>query len=194
MKVMLATEANRHASGNESEHSLLENWADNERMRHIPTIAWMVQKLDGDVRNRVSKLARSFTASPADHPQHAPLNDAFQVLCRALDRLAEIAKHARGNAQPPSNDLATRVNWSITHAVSHLNMVDTSTFGRRFPVQTLDRSKGEPLYAALLMALHQVEKITELVRQVDPRIDEHLLEGVVVLANPVDERMLTPIA
>jgi hypothetical protein len=194
MKVMLATEPNALASGKESEHPLLENWAENETMRHIPTIAWMVQKLDGDVRRRAEKLAHSFTASPADHPLHGTVADAFKVLCRAFDRLAETAKHARGNTQPPAHDLASRVSWSVTHAVAHLNMVDTHTFGRRFPVQTLDRSKAEPLYAAFLTVLHQVEKITGLMRDVDPRIDERLLEGMVVLANPVDDRMLKPIA
>ena len=190
MKVILATEAN----AKEREHPLLENWAENEPMRHIPSTGWMVQKLDGDVRRRAEKLAHSFSSAPAAHPQHGAIADAFKILCRSLDRLAELAKHARGNAPSSSHDLASRVSWSVTHAVSHLNMVDSSTFGRRFPVQTLDRSKAEPLYAAFLTVLHQVEKITELVRQVDSRIDERLLEGMVVLANPVDERMLKPIA
>lgn len=194
MKENLATEANALASGKGSEHPLLEKWAENEPMRHIPTIAWMVQKLDGDVRRRAEKLAHAFAGSPADHPLHATITDAFKVLCRALDRLAEMAKHTRGNAQAPSNELASRVSWSVTHAVSHLNMVDTQTFGRRYPVQTLDRSKGEPLYAAFLTVLHQIETITGMVRQVDRRIDERLLEGMVVLSNPVDERMLEPIA
>lgn len=192
MNVMLATEPTTQPAEKPAAHPYLETWAQNEPMRHIPPISWIVQKVDVDVRRRALKLAAAFAVSPADHPLHAPIDEQFKGLCRALDRLAEIARHGR-NSHPP-NDLQNRVSWAVTHAVAHLNMVDANTFGRRFPAQTFERSKAEPLYAALLIVLQHLERLTKLIRQIDGGIDELLLEGIVVLENPVDQRMLQPIA
>ena len=162
-------------------------------MRHIPSVAWITQKVDVDVRRRTEKLAAAYAKAPSDHPLRSEIDEVFRCFCRALDRLADIARHTRGNGHPP-NDLGSRLSWTISHAVSHLNTVDPGTFGRRFPVQTFERSKAEPLYAALLVVLQQLEQLTELMRAVDPGVDERLLEGLVVLENPVDQRMLQPIA
>ena len=192
MNVMLATEPGTPTAEKPATHTLTETWAENEPMRHIPALSWIVRKLDADVRRRAEKLASSFAGSPADHPSHAAIDEQFKSLCRALDRLAEIARHGR-NGHPP-NDLVGRVNWAVSNAVSHLNAVDAQTFGRRFPVQTFERGKSEPLYAAFLVVLYQVDRLTESIRTLDRRIDERLLEGQQTLSNPVDERMLTPIA
>lgn len=202
MNVMLATEPTPHTpdtnagklNGAATDHPLLETWSQNESMRHIPALPWMTQKLEVDIRRRAEKLVHAYTASATGHALQHQLEDAFKAFCRALHRLAETAKHARGNAHPPAGDLASRVTWSITHAVAHLNMIDGATFGRRFPVQTLDRSKAEPVYAAFLVVLRELDRIVTVTRQVDPGIDERLLEGLVVLQEPVDDRMLKPIA
>jgi hypothetical protein len=191
MNDMLATEATPTPAAPAAEHPYLETWSRNERMRHVPTIAWLAHKLDGDVRHRAEKLLAAYSTAPHDHPLHAQIDECFKALCRALDRLAEIARHHR-NGHPPA-ELGHRLSWSISHAVSNLNTIDASTFGRRFPVQTFERSKAEPLYAAFLVVLQQVEKLVPLARAIDPNLDEKLLEGLVVLANPVDERMLKPI-
>jgi hypothetical protein len=174
-------------------HPLLETWSKNERMRHIPSIEWITQKLDRDVRKTVEQLWTSLAALAFDDPRRAAIEEEFRGICRAVDRLAEVARHTRGNNHPP-NDLGERVRYAINHAVTNLNTVDANVFGRRFPFQTLERSKGEPLYGALLVVLHHVDRTKTLVRTVDRGLDERLLEGLVVLENPVDARMLRPIA
>lgn len=170
----------------------LETWAQNERMRHVPVAGWIVHKLDADVRRRIEKLYVPFAALAFDDPRHVTIETELRNVCRALDRLAEVARHSR-NGHPP-NDLGQRIRWALDHAIQNLETLDPNLIGRRFPYHTFERSKGEPLYAALLVVMQSVERVATLVRTIDPGIDERLLEGLVVLSNPVDERMLKPIA
>jgi hypothetical protein len=197
MNSMLATELTTDTPAATPEkavatHPLLETWSKNERMRHIPSIEWMTQKVDRDVRRTFEHLWTPFAALAADDPRRATIEELFRNLCRAIDRLAEVAKHSRTGHVP--NDLGERIRQAIHHAVANLRSVDPNSFGRRFPFQTLERSKAEPLYGALLVVLQQLDRTRTLVRTIDPGLDERLLEGLVVLANPVDARMLKPIA
>lgn len=160
-----------------------ETWSRNERMRHIPGAEWMIQKLDGDLRQRVEKLHAAYAALPANDPRHAPIEQHLRALCRAVDRVADVARRPRGNAHPPG-DLANRISWSISHAVTNLRELDQETFGRRFPFQTFERSSAEPLWGAMLAVIEQVHRLVPLVREIDPQIDERLYEGLVTLATP----------
>ena len=164
--------------------SLQEQWSGNERMRHIPSIPWMIQKLDGDLRQRIEKLHASYVALQGNDPRHAPIEHELRSLCRAIDRVADVARRSRGNSHPPA-DLANRVSWSISHAVTNLKEADADTFGRRFPFQTFERSNAEPLWAAMLNVIDHVHRLTARIREIDPGIDERLYEGLVVLNEPL---------
>jgi hypothetical protein len=169
-----------------------ESWAQNEVMRHVPSIDWIARKLDGDVRRRIDLLWSPVASLSTSDPRWPACEGEFRALCAALDQLADLAKHIRNTHAPA--DLATHISWALNHAASCLRTIDAQTFGRRFPVQTHERSKAEPLYAALLVVLQHVDRITTLVRELDADIDERLLAGLVHLDPPVDERMRTPIA
>ena len=171
---------------------LLETWGQNERMRHVPSIGWIIDKLDGDIRRTIGKLRAPYASLPADDSRHAPLEGELRALCRAIDRLAEAAKHTRTNGAPA--ELGARIGWAIDHALSCLRSVDANLFGRRYPVQTHERSKAEPVYAALLVVIQHLHRLHPLVLAIDPDLDERLLEGLVRLETPVDDRMLQPIA
>ena len=145
--------------------SLLETWGKNERMRHVPTIEWIVDKLDRDLRHRISVLATS--------PTNDAIDAELKALCRAIDRLADAAKHSRAAAQPPA-ELAARLDSAITHAISCLNSLDPNLFARRYPFQTFERSKAELIYGALLVVIDRTHRVTELVRSVDRSVDERL--------------------
>lgn len=190
MTETLATEP--HLPTEPAHETHLESWAQNARMRHIPSLDWIVAKLDGDVRRCLDILCAPYAALPAEDPHHPPLETELRALCRAFDRLAETARHSRANGTP--NELGARVHWALDHALQMLRSLDANLFGRRYPVQTHDRSKAEPIYAGLLVVLQHLGRIHPLVLQIDPDLDEKLLAGLVKLSNPVDERMLTPIA
>lgn len=162
---------------------LLEVWGRNEVMRHVPSLEWLVYKLDHDLRRRVEKLWVSIAAIAHDDPRRAALDDHARALCRAIDRLAEVARHTRTN-QPP-NDLGDRLAWSINHAVSCLNSLDPALFGRRCPFHTFERSKAEPVYSATVGVIAHVRDLTALVRTIDPSLDERLLDGLVTLQEPL---------
>lgn len=169
--------------------SLLESHPQNERMRHIPALAVMVQKLDVDLRRRIEKLWLPYSDLPANDPRHPALEAEFRALCRSIDRVGAIARHFRGNPHPP-NDLGSRIGWTISQSVSSLNASDPDTFGKRFPFQTHERSNSEPLWAAMLSVISHVQKLVPMVREIEPDIDEQLYEGLVKLTEPMRrERM-----
>lgn len=150
-------------------HSLLETWGKNERMRHVPTIEWIIDKLDSDLRRRVGILSSS--------TMNEAIDTELKTLCRAIDKLGDVAKHSRPATQPPA-EIGARIDFAITHAVSCLRSLDANLFGRRYPFQTFERSKAEFIYGALLVIIERVHRVTELVRAVDRTVDEKLLEQV----------------
>ena len=152
--------------------SLLETWGKNERMRHVPSIEWITNKLDHDLRRRIDILASSAAALGPNEALESELN----TVCRAIDRLAEAAKHTRG-ASAQGAGMRARLDAAITHAVSSLNSLDPNLFGRRYPFQTFERSKGEIVYGALLVVIERVRRLTETIRAFDRAIDEKLVEA-----------------
>ena len=171
-------------TGTNNHHASQEKWSANERMRHIPTIAWMLQKLDGDLRHRIEKLYAVYAALPANDSRHAALEQEFRSLCRSVDRVADVARRPRGNNHPPA-ELGNRISWTLSHAATHLREADNDTFGRRLPYQTFERSNAEPLWAAMLSEIDHVQRIVPKIREVDPQIDERLYEGLVTLSEPL---------
>src|SRR6266540_5339738 len=169
---------------------LQEVWGRNEVMRHVPSLEWLVRKLDHDLRRRIDTLYPPFAALPHDDARRATVEEVLRALCRALDRLADTAKHAR-MVQPPS-DLGERLSWSMGHAVSSLNSLDPSLFGRRCPFHTFERSRSEPLYGAMVAVIWHVQRLTKAVRAIDPDVDGRLLEDLVKLEQPLRSDPLSP--
>jgi hypothetical protein len=163
----------------------LETWGKNERMRHIPLLGWIIEKLDIDLRRRIDKLIAAIGSPPSGEAADIEL----RALCRAIDRLADAAKFARSTNHAPAA-IGPRITWAINHAVSALGSLDANLFGRRYPFQTLERSKGETLYGALLVVIDHVHRLTVLARAIDRNIDERLLEGLVVLQEPLREQRM----
>ncbi|HEX6087710.1 MAG TPA: hypothetical protein VF266_24470 [Thermoanaerobaculia bacterium] len=181
---MLATEE-QTAPGHDPapRPTLLEQWPRNERMRHVPSLQWIVQKLDQDVRRRLEKLLVPFSDVHASDPRHARLEHEFRAVCRSLDRVAAVAGRHRGGHAP--NDVASKVRWSLDHAIQNLNAADAETFGRRFPMQTFERSNAEPLWGATLAVLQHLQNLVPLIREIEPDIDERMYEGLVNLVEPL---------
>lgn len=166
------------------EPELHETHAHNERMRHIPTLAQIVQKLDGDLRRRIEKLWLPYSDLPASDPRHPAMEAEFRALCRAIDRVGAIARHHRGHPHPP-NDLGSRMSWTISQTVASLNAADADTFGKRFPYHTFERSNSEPLWAAMLAVIGHVQKLVPMIREIEPDIDEQMYAGLVQLNEPM---------
>ncbi len=193
MNSILATDA-APAATDEKPNALppLETQGGNEHMRHIPGAEWMARKVESDIRKRVDDLLRVFADISAADPRHSSYETELRALCKALERLSDIAKPAgRHNGH---GDLSSRIDALLSQCAAALHSLEPTPFGRRNPYNGFDRSKAEPVYGALLSVLCHVDRLITLARGIDPGIDERLLSGLVVLANPVDERMLQPIA
>ena len=192
MDSTLATEVTAQPGEKPAALPPLETLVTNDRMRHIPGIEWMIRKTDVDLRKRLETLLSPIGSMENDDPRRPPIEAEVKRIVQALDRLAEIAKHSRPTHHP--TDLTQRVNASLANAVANLRAVDGNVVGRRIPYNVFERSKSEPLYGALLAVISATYRLVPLIRQVDARLDERLMDGLVVLQNPVDERMLRPIA
>ena len=170
----------------------LETWAGNERMRHIPSADWMARKVDGDLRRRIDLVLSIYRDLGSADPRHDALQNELRSLCKSLEKLSEAAKpgrHANG-----SHDVAAKIESLLAEVAANLRALETTPYGRRYPYHFFEKSKAEFVYSALLAAICHAERIIPLARAIDGGIDERLLEGLVVLQNPVDERMLKPIA
>jgi hypothetical protein len=175
---MLATEE-------QTAPTFLEQWPGNERMRHVPSLQWIVEKLDGDVRRRLEKLLVPFSDIGPSDPRYARIEHELRAVCRGLDRIADIARRGRGGDGHPPNDVAARVRWALNHALQNVGSADGDTFGRRFPVQTFERSNAEPLWGATLSVLQHLQNLVPLIRDLEPDIDERMYEGLVNLIEPL---------
>jgi len=162
---------------------MLEHWPENERMRHIPALKWIIDKLDQDVRRRLEKLLVPYSDIGTADPRHAPLEAELRALCRALDRVADCARRGRNGHAP--NEATAKVRWALDHAVQNLTASDADTFGRRYPFQTFERSNAEPLWGAMLSVLQHLQNLVPLVREIEPDIDERMYEGLVNLIEPL---------
>jgi hypothetical protein len=182
----LATEDPTDSASSVSAHpKLLEAWSENDRMRHVPRIAWILDKIEGDLRTKIEKLCLPYSDLPASDPRHIPMEAELRAFCRSMDRIADVAaRRHRGNGHPP-NDLRSRIDWSVSHAVASLTAADADLFGRRLPFQTFERSNAEPLWAAVLVAIQHVHRLIDLVRSIEPDIDERMYEGLVKLNEPM---------
>lgn len=162
---------------------MLEHWPENERMRHVPSLQWIIQKLDQDVRRRLEKLLVPYSDVASADPRHAPLESELRALCRSLDRVADVARRGRNGHAP--NEISARVRWTLDHAVQNLTAADAETFGRRFPFHTFERSNAEPLWGAVLGVLQHLQNLVPLIREIEPDIDERMYEGLVNLIEPL---------
>ena len=193
MNSMLATEAAVTTEEKRPALPPLEAGSSNELMRHVPATAWMVRKLDSELRTRLEKLLAVYSGLAAADPRHASIDTELRALCKTLERLAESVKPGRHHTNG-SSDLPSKITALLNHAISCLRSLESTAFGRRNPYHLFEKSKAECVYAALLSVICHVERIVPLVRAVDPSVDERLLAGLVTLSNPVDDRMLKPIA
>ena len=173
---------------------MLESWSSNERMRHVSPIEVLLQRLDGEMGTSIEKLVAS-CAGARDLPESVRMQVEHELreLCRAIERVSETARTIRPAGHAPS-ELAARIGHAMQNAVASLKAVDGELYGRRYPFQTLERSKAEPLAGSMLVVGEHLRRLTRLVRTFDPGIDEKLLAGLVVQASPVDDQTLTPIA
>ena len=164
---------------------VLETWGKNERMRHIPSMEWITKKVDVDLRRRIEIAASAFETLVGSDPRRTAVEHDFTAVCRSLERLAEVARHSRVATPHVGSDVRTRVAESVNFAVAALQSVDGNLVGRRYPFQTLERSKAEPLVGALLVVMNSVNRLLTSLRPVDPGLDERLLDGLITVQEPL---------
>ena len=117
----------------------------------------------------------------------------FAALGRSIERIGELTRHGRLH-DPPGANPRDRVQRAIDFAAEGLRATDADVFGRRETIHSFDKSPGEKIYAALLIAGYRLRRLTEKVATVAPDIHTNLLAHSVVQQYPVNEETLKPIA
>src|SRR5204862_166558 len=115
-----ATEEHAHASPH-------ERWAENERMRHVPALSWIVPKLDSDLRRRIDLLWNACANVAPEHPLHNTIDHEFRGLCRSIERIGDVVRRARLNHHHPPAEIGARLRWTMNHTISMLSSVDSAT-------------------------------------------------------------------
>jgi hypothetical protein len=108
----------------------------------------------------------------------------LRVFCRALDRVADVAKRPCGQSYPAS-ELGARIGWALNHAIGNLRSVDQETFANAFPSTPSSAQTASRSTPAMLSVVDALRRLQELVRAVDPSIDEALYCDLVRLGEPV---------
>ena len=115
----------------------------NEEMRHVPSLDWIVTKLDYDYRDRVNKLwSATFDRDDLDPKVVKQVEERMEAVCKWLRRLIVLARGSRAPQYGENSDLRTSLIHAGYEAVSALSSLDRDTFRRRTPFQTMDQSVG----------------------------------------------------
>jgi hypothetical protein len=189
---MTITEAETSPVTTPEKKSYLEQQSSNERMRHVPRLERIRRMVDEEIPSTFRKLRSAVDDMPQHDERHAGLDAELKSFCRAIDRITEVVRQRNGH-HPPT-DLSARIEQALANASATLAGLDADLFGRRYAVQTHERSKAEPIWAAVLVVCDHLRRITALARAIDPNLDERLLEGLVVLQHPLNDETLKAIA
>lgn len=171
----------------------LETTARNPRMRHVPSMEWMIRKLETTLHERIELMISSVQRSVADDSLRQAIDASFHALGRAFEKVCETARPSRGH-HGDWNDPVAHVRSTLVGAVAALRSLDPEIFGRREPFHHFERSRSEQLYGTVLSAIAHVDSLLTLVRQVDPSIDERLYAHLVNLSQPLNDEVKRPIA
>ena len=150
----------------------LENRLQNEKMRHVPPIEFMLDRIEGDYARRLRILAETIEERQ-DAPERAEAESQTLAACRWMIRAAECATHSKLNAHP-SGSLRYVVGEFVRVTVEALHRIDGELFRRRMPFHRFERSEGEAVYLSFTAISFHIQRAVETVSRFDPAIHEKL--------------------
>ncbi len=193
MNDILATEPNRPISVSLSQPLPLESVETNPKMRHIPSLDWMIQKLERTLHERLEMMFGVIQSHETAETQRAEIQACLRSTGRAFEKVCETIRPARPH-HADSHDPIGYVRSTHVAAVAALRSLDVTTFGRREPFHHFDRSNSESIYGAVLSTIVHTDRLVDLVRKLDPSVDERLYAHLVNLTHPINDEVKKPIA
>ncbi|MEO8216032.1 MAG: hypothetical protein ABI718_03010 [Acidobacteriota bacterium] len=172
-----------------------EDPAAHTRMRHVPPLSFVMDKIDNDYRRRALLLYDAVFERSGNQASEALdiIAAEFASLCRCIERIGELTRHGRLHHGPHETP-RDRIQRAIEFAMDGLKGTDGENFGRRETIHSFDKSDGETIYAALLVVGFHLRQLTEKAAVFDPDIYADLMAHSVVQRHPVNEEVLKPIA
>ncbi len=171
----------------------LETVETNAKMRHIPSLDWMIEKLERTLHERLELVIGAIQGHDSDPALRMEIQSCLRSTGRAFEKLCETVRPGRSH-HADSHDPIAYVRTTHVAAVAALRGLDASIFGRREPFHHFDRSRSECIYGAVLSTMVHTDRIVDLVRKFAPSIDERLYAHLVNLTHPINDEVKKPIA
>jgi antitoxin component HigA of HigAB toxin-antitoxin module len=167
----------------------LENRLQNEKMRHVPSIEFMLDRIEREYARQLRIVAEAIEEA-FDAPERAAAETELLAACRWMIRAAECATHSKLHPHPPAA-LHNAVAEYVRVTVEALQRIDGELFRRRMPYHRFERSEGEAVYLSFTAISFHLQRAIETVSRFDRAIYEKLFGVGLDRLRP---EMLQPIA
>lgn len=150
-----------------------------EEMKHIPPVPKILDWIGGEYRRKAEVLYQSAFESGVELPPgiSAEVQKRFAEVCSWLERVSELLRpHRRIGA--PILPLRGHLDAAFGAAVEALAGVPAEEFRRRASHDNFHRSKGEPVFAAVLAVNFHLEALGAVLVAADPDIRMKLNEAI----------------
>ena len=146
-----------------------------DEMRHVPSLDWIVTKLDYDYRDRIEKIWTALASASDVHPETKDrIDERMEAIARWLQRITTLAR-GRRSAHHGESDLRTSITHIGYEAVSAMSALDRNTFRRRTPFHLMESSRAELIWGAFLAIGALLTEVVPFVERVDPDIRMRML-------------------
>ncbi|MGA7616586.1 MAG: hypothetical protein WBX15_15545 [Thermoanaerobaculia bacterium] len=152
----------------------LETNPTNEEMRQVPQLSFIVDKLRIDFRRRAEHLLHLLESIPPGDSAGSEIERHLTRIAEEIERIASIAGRARFRNDVP---LRQRVDRAFHAAIDSLSSLDSGSFRRRAAFHLMERSRGEVIFASVLVISFHFREALPLAMEIDPDSYEKLYEN-----------------
>ncbi|MDX1583491.1 MAG: hypothetical protein R3338_07825 [Thermoanaerobaculia bacterium] len=146
-----------------------------DRMRHIPSLDYLISYVDQRFRQRADLYYQS--AFGTAHEDRDLEHEIEQQLRSFIGALVDISVAAGKPAKSHKQDhLRVALESVLDETVDALRSIEPEQFGRRAPADQFDRSRAEPIFSRFLAATSRLNDLLPMVRDLDPDAPMKLLE------------------
>lgn len=158
----------------------IEQHGTTEKMRHVPPLEWLLERLRGAWRERLDKLAMATISATTEPPPSEEVREAELLLRRICGWLQTLVQQIRGRRpeRHSDSDLHVLLLYSMDQCTAALETLDSAAFRCRTPFHEFETSEGEAIYEQILIILALTGRLEEAVARFDPDISFRLMESL----------------
>lgn len=153
----------------------IEDPATTDRMRHLPSLERVIEKVDQNFRQRADLCYQiAFGSAHEDRDVEREVEERLRRFIEALGDLSAAAGKRTGSHQ--QDHLRVALERVLDETVAALRNIDSESFARRQPYNRFPRSRWESIFSCYLRARWKLNDLLPLVDTLDPDSSMKLLE------------------